>query len=201
VAPRNSGLQVVVALNEASKAMSEHSFEVRLRALDALMRSVKNTGAALPGFREVSLQMRQWSDDLSAQLEELRKICAEAVGAESRQRTLDRRARLLTEASRQCAHGELQVCVDAFVLKEKTSRRARRKQLDVTIEQLTALKQLGLMAIVLARTAMIEATAAQPEERVVLSQVSREFGEHAQAVLKLAKDLTPLTNRAALELS
>jgi hypothetical protein len=64
-----------------------------------------------------------------------------------------------------------------------------------------ALRQLGLMAIVLARTAMIEASAAQTEERVVLSQVSREFGEHAQAVLKLAKDLTPLTNRASLELS
>jgi len=192
---------VVVALNEASKTMSEHSFEVRLRALDALVRSVKNSGAGLPGFREVSLQMRRWSDDLTAQLEGLRKVCVEAVDFESKHRTLERRAKLINAAAHQCTHGELGACVDSFVLREKDSRKVRRKQFEVTLEQLDSLRQLGLIAIVLARTAMIEAAAAEAEERVVLSQVAREFGEHAAAVLKLGKDLKPLATRAAKELT
>lgn len=190
---------VVVALNDASKVMSEHSREVRLRALDALVRSAKDSSAALAGFREVSLQMRRWSDDLSAQLTRIRKLSADSVTHESAYRTLKRRGRLLEAAAKLSNNAAMKDRLDAYKARERTAQKERNKRLSTAAQELDDLRQLGLMAIVLSRTAMIEASAAQPADRVVLSSVALEFGEHADAVLQLGKSLVPMAVNARME--
>lgn len=195
----SNGLLVVVALNDASKVMSEHSREVRLRALDALVRSAKDSSAALAGFREVSLQMRRWSDDLSAQLTRIRKLSGDSVTQESYYRTLKRRGRLLAEAALKSGNPALKARLDAYRQKERAAQLERNKRLAATAQELDELRQLGLMAIVLSRTAMIEASAANPKDRAVLSSVALEFGEHADAVLQLGKTLLPMAVSARQE--
>jgi hypothetical protein len=195
----SNGLLVVVALNDASKVMSEHSREVRLRALDALVRSAKDSSAALAGFREVSPQMRRWSDDLSAQLTRIRKLSGDSVTQESYYRTLKRRGRLLAEAALKSGNPALKARLDAYRQKERAAQLERNKRLAATAQELDELRQLGLMAIVLSRTAMIEASAANPKDRAVLSSVALEFGEHADAVLQLGKTLLPMAVSARQE--
>jgi hypothetical protein len=190
---------VVVALNDASKVMSEHSREVRLRALDALVRSAKDASAALAGFREVSLQMRRWSDDLTQQLNRIRKLSADSVTHESAYRTLKRRGRLLEAAAKLSNNAAMKERVDAYKARERAAQKERNKRLSTAAQELDDLRQLGLMAIVLSRTAMIEASAAQPADRVVLSSVALEFGEHADAVLQLGKSLVPMAVNARME--
>lgn len=195
----SNGLMVVVALNDASKVMSEHSREVRLRALDALVRSAKDASAALAGFREVSLQMRRWSDDLTQQLNRIRKLSADSVTHESAYRTLKRRGRLLEAAAKLSNNAAMKERLDAYRARERAAQKERNKRLSTAAQELDDLRQLGLMAIVLSRTAMIEASAAQPADRVVLSSVALEFGEHADAVLQLGKSLVPMAVNARQE--
>ncbi|MFZ5439916.1 MAG: hypothetical protein ACOZQL_07890 [Myxococcota bacterium] len=195
----SNGLMVVVALNDASKVMSEHAREVRLRALDALVRSARDASQALAGFREVSLQMRRWSDDLSTQLTRLRKLSAESVTQESSYRTLRRRGRLLAEAALQSGNAELKQRLELYRQRERAAQQERNKRLAATAQELDDLRQLGLMAIVLSRTAMIEASSANPRDRAVLSSVALEFGNHADAVLQLGKTLLPMAVSARQE--
>lgn len=187
-----NGLTVVVALNEAAKDMREHSFQVRIRALDALVRSAKQQSSGLAGFREVSHQMRRWSDDLGSQLESLQKLCGESVVRESQFRTMLRKRRLMERAAQLAPAGALEHCLSSTSLRDAKLRSTRLAELHRTIVELEALTQLGLMAIVLSHTAMIEAAGAGNRERAVLSQVAREFGEHANSVLRIGKRLVPL---------
>lgn len=191
-----SGLSIVVAINESSKAMSDLGHQVRLCALDAQVRNAKDNSVNLAGFREVSLQMRRWSDDLAKQLERLRAICADAVKDESAYRTLQRKSMLLNVTAKQCHHDAMAHCVQPIAERDVMAKQKRRSALAKTLMELDELRQLGMMAIVLSRTAAIEASSAEPEERAVLAQVAHEFGAHAEAVFKLGKELVPLAKAA-----
>lgn len=193
---QTSGLGVVVELNEASKAMNAHAFEVRLRSLDALVRSVKAATPALASFREVSLQMRQWSDDLARQLAALHQICGEAVRKESAHRATIRKLRLLTAANERCSDDELKSCMERMEKATEASTEARRGLLQKLVFELGKLRQLGMMAVVLSRAAMIEAAAAPPVDREELAYAANEFGTHAAAVLTLSKQVTPAAEKA-----
>ncbi len=192
----SNGLTVVVALNEAAKSMSERASLVRICALDAQVRNAKDRSATLAGFREVSLQMRRWSDDLSQQLDRLRKLCSESVQEESAYRTLQRKARVLRSAEQESHSKHLLQCVSSMEARESNARQKRRDALARMVIELDDLRQLGMMAVVLSRTAMIEVASALPEERAVLVHVAQEFGTHAEAVLKLGKELMPLAAEA-----
>lgn len=198
-----SPLRTVVALNEASKVMQDHADQVRLRALDALVRSVRTALEAPPGsvntlagFREVSTQMRQWSDGLATLLTHLRKVCSDAVLSESAQLTQRRRAKFLDEALSRQKAPHLREKLREVQTRQKKGRDEVRKRLDAALQALQDLKQAGLMATVLARTAKIEAWSGDPSQRDVLAQVAVEFGEHAQEVLTLGRRLMPSTQKA-----
>lgn len=195
----SDGLQVVVAINDASKTMNRHSAQVRLRALDALVRAARSTGVQLAGFREVSMQMRRWSDELSAQLNRLRKLTSESVTQESRWCTLRRRERLLAEATRQSEDAELARSLSLVRERERVILVDRRGRIDATTLLLEDLSQLGLMAMVLSHTARIEAASASDADREPLTHVAVEFGEHADAVQQLVKTLIPMVSQARRE--
>jgi hypothetical protein len=196
---RPNGLGLVVVLNEAAKEMSGVAFQVRICALDAEVRNAKNRSTALAGFREVSMQMRQWSDELSQQLERLRDLCAEAVVDESKRRVLQRKARLIRLAAERSPR-QLAGCVDALEGRERGAGARRRGILLRTLVALEDLSQLGMMAVVLSRAAKIEAASADVEERAVLAQVAQEFAAHSEAVLRLGKSLFPVVSQAKQEL-
>lgn len=191
-----SGLSIAVTINEAAKSMSDLGHQVRLCALDAQVRNAKDHSANLAGFREVSLQMRRWSDDLASQLDRLRALCADSVKDESAYRTLQRKATLLKTTAATCHNDALGGCVREISERDAEARHRRRAALARTLVELDDLRQLGMMAIVLSRTAAIEASGADPEERAVLAQVANEFGAHAEAVVKLGKALVPMARAA-----
>ncbi|MFT3712029.1 MAG: hypothetical protein QM817_30675 [Archangium sp.] len=185
-----SGLELIVEFNEAAKAMESRACEVRVHALDALVRSARDRSLTLAGFREVSSQMRSWADDLTLLVERLRKACASAVSAECVAQTLVRRRRLVQMA--RCHEA------DARILQREEATRARRRtELLALRETLDELRQLGLMATALSRTAMIEATAASGDDRTVLMLAAREFGERAAQVLDCGRALQRSTREAA----
>ena len=78
----SSELRRVVELNEAAKALLRQSFEINLRALDAIVQS-KRGGGALRGFDEVSSQIRLWSRDLQEKVESLWALGRSAVTSAS----------------------------------------------------------------------------------------------------------------------
>lgn len=190
-----SGLSLVVALNEASKELLDHAFQVRLRALDAIVRSAKQKDPRLAGFREVSHQMRRWSDELTRQLEVLRKLCAGSVTRESRLRTRLRQRALLKQTERQALPGVLDECLRRLGLEDQRLKAEQQAETANTLAEVEALSQLALMAIVLANSATIEAAAGADEERLVLTHVSREFRDHAHAVQECARRLLPMARR------
>jgi hypothetical protein len=184
------GLGLIVEFNEASKIMEAQAFEVRLHALDALVRSAKDRSLTLAGFREVSSQMRSWGDDLTAIVEKLRKACADAVLAQCVLQNLRRRRRLVRAARCQEADARLET-------REATTSGERRARLLVLRSTLDDLRQLGLMAAALSRTAMIEATAASGDDRTVLMLAAREFGTQATNVLERGRALERSAREAA----
>jgi len=197
-----NALQLALSLNEGAKEMNAHSAEVRLRALDALVQAARDSSLLLAGFREVSLQMRRWSDDLAHHLEALRKLCAESVERESVLRTLARRRELLRVARQ--GSGTSGALLDDVIARSERDFAERLRDSQARLERtrtaLEGLRQLGLMATVLSRTASIEATQATENERARLHLVAAGFGDHARAVLDLGKSLLPLITRASREL-
>lgn len=183
-------LNILVEFNEASKEMESKAFEVRLRALDALVRSAKDRTLTLAGFREVSSQMRAWGDDLTAIVARLRKACAASVVVECGLHGIRRRRALARAARCEGAEHRLSLREGPLV----ADRKAQRAALRATLEDL---RQLGLMALALSRTAMIEATAASGEDRTVLMLAAREFGEQAGEVLERGRGLERTAREAA----
>lgn len=181
-AARTSAFGWVIALSEASKKLVTHSFQVNLLALAAIVQS-RRAGQSLRGFDEVASQMRRWSVDLHTELEKLRGIGREAVSLASQ---LTKAARLVDILER--ARGTR---ADTALERALERRRHSVEELDARIAGarrrligcVDDLCQLGLMATVLSRSAMIEAATASPLLREQLSQVSREFYTNADWVI------------------
>ncbi len=189
---RQDELHNVVERNEAAKQMRKSAAQVRLRSLDALIRSSRIRSNRLAGFREVSQQMRRWSDELERELGTLAGVCSEAVMLECTRRNQQRRRRLLTQAYKSSPRHQSAL----RAAKDSTVEVSYRKGLRSTIVQLERLSQLGLMAVVLSRTALFEATNAVGDERAILVQAANEFRTHADAVSQLVATLLPGARRS-----
>lgn len=178
-----SDLARVAALNEACKVLLERSFHVNLRALDAIVQS-KRAGAALRGFDEVAGQMRTWSRDLHKDLERLVDCSRRVVVSTSMAAKSEHSLRLLSDAAR--------ITANARAITVRDQRVQALAELDHHIVRLWReardllhdLDQLGMMAAVLSRSAMIEAASGSDEQRGQLGEVAREFYSNAQAVLE-----------------
>jgi hypothetical protein len=185
-ANENTSFNRVAALNEAAKELIARSYQVNLLALDAMVQS-KRGGNSLRGFDEVSSQMRRWSRDLHAELELLaslsRQVVAEVSLASKEQHLL----RLLRQAaqgsSSGCATERLLVREAAQLSRENTLARLWRRVIDA----LGDLDQLGMMAVVLSRSAMIEASSGATAQRAQLGHVSKEFYRNSEAVVNVLK--------------
>lgn len=173
----------VAALNEACKVLLERSFHVNLRALDAIVQS-KRAGAAMRGFDEVAGQMRTWSRDLHHDLERLVDCSRRVVVTTSLAAKNEHSLRLLSDAARISENaGAARVRdrrVDELASLDRDIGRLWREVRDL----LHDLDQLGMMAAVLSRSAMIEAASGSDEQRGQLGEVAREFYGNAQAVLE-----------------
>ena len=90
----------MVNLNEAAKCLLLRSFEINLRALNAIVQS-KRCGSRPRGFDEVSSQIRAWSRNLHRQLEGLGVLVRKAVGLASSSIRQQRIAALLAHAKRE----------------------------------------------------------------------------------------------------
>lgn len=176
----------VAALNEAAKELISRSYQVNLLALDAMVQS-KRGGSSLRGFDEVSSQMRRWSRDLHAELERLAalsRLVVSEVSMTSKEghllRLLHRAVDASSNATATRTFGERR---STQLDRQQTLVRLWRKVLDA----LGDLDQLGMMAVVLSRSAMIEASGGAPEERAQLGHVSREFYRNSEAVVNVLK--------------
>jgi len=184
----------VVRLNTAAKELISRSFRVNLLALDAMVQS-KRGGSALRGFEEVSSQMRSWSRDLHRELEQLGELSRAAVARASASCKQRRLLRLLGQAATQSANAVAVAAHrqrdDEQKTRDDEMRRAWRRVSDV----LSDLNQLGLMAVVLSRSAMIEASSGSSEQRAQLADVCQEFTRNAEIVTTVLKDLTRSMNQ------
>jgi hypothetical protein len=178
----------VVALNEAAKELLERSLKVNLLALNAMVQS-KRSGGACRGFDEVSAQMRSWSQQLHGQLRSLGQLSQTTVRDLSLYEKQRRLSRLLERAIESVAT----VSSSAVLQRSRAELEANllglesgRRRLSLLIDDLV---QLGMMASVLSRSAMIEAQSGPAEIRQQLSDVSREFYDNAEAVVETLRAL------------
>jgi hypothetical protein len=183
-ADESHGFGRVVALNEACKQLLARSFQVNLLALDAMVQS-KRGGGRVRGFDEVSSQMRMWSRDLHAKLEQLGELSAEVVQRTSLLTKEAHVLRLIGEAVRSSGHPGAQRALDECRDARDASSHALAIDWRKIMELLSDLDQLGMMACVLSRSAMIEACGAGPELRTQLDHVSREFYANALSVVEI----------------
>jgi len=162
------------------------SLHVNRLALDAMVQS-KATGANLRGFDEVSSQMRHWSRDLHGELERLRALSRELVVEVSHASKEARLLRLLRSATTACSatahHCDFRRKEDAHVDRLEHLRKLWRTM----VLLLSDLDQLGLMAMVLSRSAMIEASSGTSEQRVQLGRVSQEFYQNSEFVISVLR--------------
>ena len=186
---RQGELNQVVSLNEAAKVLSRCSFEINLRALDAIVQS-KRSGRRLRGFDEVSTQMRTWSRELVQQLDELRALSCEALGLASlfiRQR---RMTGLMTSALASSAFpgaSAMQATVSATLEGRQADLKILWRRIIAAVE---GLNLQGMMACVLSRSALIEATSSpDAEQRVQLGHVSQDFYKKSDEVVEIVRAL------------
>jgi hypothetical protein len=193
-ARHGADLARVAALNEACKVLLERSFHVNLRALDAIVQS-KRAGAALRGFDEVAGQMRTWSRDLHHELERLVECSRRVVVSTSLAAKNEQSLRLLSDAARLSSNaGAVRVRderIEELASLDRNILRLWREARDL----LHDLDQLGMMAAVLSRSAMIEAASGSDEQRGQLGEVAREFYSNAQAVLETLQDAVKIARR------
>ncbi|MFO0628240.1 MAG: hypothetical protein U0325_21890 [Polyangiales bacterium] len=188
--PIGTALAQVVALNEGAKAIRRSAFEVNLRALGAIVQS-RRAGASLRGFSEVSTQMQRWSESLEAAAARLTKGCTARVRVVSddarrgRQQALLRRALASSARSAEAA---------ALPGEDAAPAALRRSSREVRVA-VSALQELGLMATVLARAALVEACEGNEQQRRDLSEISREFAAHAEDVNAVVRVLVDSTER------
>jgi hypothetical protein len=182
------GFGRIVALNEAAKQLLSLSYRVNLLAIDAMLQS-KRGGGNLRGFDEVSSQMRAWTRELHAQLEQLNTQCNEVIARTSLLTKQQHSLRLLAEADRQSGETGLQ--------RVHAQQRAATEELGAELDRdwrrvrgrLADLDQLGTMAVVLSRSAMIEASTGTDEQRDLLTQVSQEFFQNSQVAVQTIKSI------------
>jgi len=188
-------LRRVVELNEAAKALFRQSFGINLRALDAIVQR-KRGGGALRGLDEVSSQIRLWSRELHQKVECLWALGRSAVASASHLLQTRRVESFLeravagrgdTWASRSVEQSRAIVAGHLAELKT-----AWRRILDAIDD----LNQLGLMACVLSRSALIEASTASDDEREKLVSVSRDFYKKSEEVVGIVQALAKSLGRA-----
>lgn len=184
----------VCSLNEAAKELIARSFRVNLLALDAMVQS-KRGGSSLRGFDEVSSQMRSWSRDLHRELEELSRISRVVVSYVSQSSKEAHLLRLLRRAA-----GLSQSPLAAAVSEARSdAQHERANELKRSWRGVRAalgsLDQLGMMAVVLSRSAMIEASSGNAEQRAQLNDVSEQFCRNSEAVVTVLKALLKSVNQ------
>src|SRR5262245_45793346 len=150
-------LAKVVELNEGTKRILRVSDEVSLRALDAVVRSTR-AGAALRGFVEVSSQMRNWSRELQSAVRQVSSLSGAQITNVSARVREERRLSLLEMATPSSLYGDslLRATQRARALKTSLELNIARTHRETT-RSLEELQQLGLMASLLSRAALIEA--------------------------------------------
>lgn len=176
----------VAALNEAAKELIARSYQVNLLALDAMVQS-KRGGSSLRGFDEVSSQMRRWSRDLHAELERLAALSRQVVAEVSTASKEGHLLRLLERAALSSSHEAARK-----TLAQRQAIQQDRNQILVrlwrkVVDALGDLDQLGMMAVVLSRSAMIEASSGGAEQRAQLGHVSQEFYRNSETVVNVLK--------------
>jgi hypothetical protein len=186
---QTSNLAHVVELNECAKAILADTHQVNLRCLDAMVRSTRS-GSKLRGFAEVSVQMRHWSRELYAGVNTGLALSAQQIGLMSAFVQKGRQVELLAaamqeghaQAALQSAYARVEAELLAVVEALALSRRKMRSALE-------DLEQLGLMACVLSRAALIEAASGNPAERHDLTIVSKEFADRSEKVTQTIRSM------------
>jgi hypothetical protein len=178
----DSSLIGVVRLNECAKTIRRYAFEVSLSALGAIVLSSR-TGSELRGFNEVASQMRNWSRDLEAAVKTVTLLTTQRVRQVSDCLKQTRLQDLLRKAVRGSAtdrHLRAGLALqDAALAKVHADLR----QGDAVIaDAIAEISQLGLMASVLSRAALIEAAGGSGSQRRELTLASQEFSRYAERV-------------------
>jgi hypothetical protein len=186
-----AGLTRVMALNETAKELIQRSRLVSLLALDALVQT-KRAGHGLRGFGEVSSQIRSWSRDLHGELVRLGAASNEAVQQISRICKEAHFLRLLQQAALQSSQPSVRDAASARTAEQDERLLALERSWHSIQSILDDLAQLGLMAVALSRSAMIEAAGSPPEQRAQLSHVSQEFYCNSEAVVTALKAIIKL---------
>ena len=185
----------VAALNEAAKQLIARSHVVNLLALDARVQS-KREGSSLRGFDEVSSQMQHWSRDLHSALERLAALSREVVVEVS---TVSKEGHLLA-LLRRAANSSTSPLADETRFRLEALHHGREctllglwRKVDETLGDLDL---LGMMAVVLSRSAMIEASSGTAEQRAQLGHVAQEFYCNSEAVVTVLKAILNQMKRA-----
>src|SRR6478752_1290167 len=178
------GFDRVTSLNEAAKELISRSFQVNLLALDAMVQS-KRGGSSLRGFDEVSSQMRSWSRDLHKELEHLRQLSRDVVVDVSTASKEGHLLRLLARAAASAGNELATQTVTARRADESEREEQLKRRWREVLDAVGDLDQLGMMAVVLSRSAMIEASSGSAEQRAQLNDVSQQFYSNSEAVVNV----------------
>lgn len=174
-------LECLVELNENAKAILVDAKLVNLRALDAIVRAAR-ASQRLRGFAQVSVQMQSWCRDLSTTVRQVFALSGKRIRLTTLVTKRRRELGLVERAtSRMAGH-----VGDGIRRRIEDEHRERAQEL-LDVRQrlqfaLQELEQLGLMAQVLSRAALIESSSGTADEWRDLTLVSREFAERAEAV-------------------
>jgi len=185
----------VTSLNEAAKELISRSFQVNLLALDAMVQS-KRGGSSLRGFDEVSSQMRSWSRDLHKELEHLRQLSRDVVVDVSTASKEGHLLRLLARAAASAGNELATQTVTARRADESEREEQLKRRWREVLDAVGDLDQLGMMAVVLSRSAMIEASSGSAEQRAQLNDVSQQFYSNSEAVVNVLKGLLKVMRQA-----
>lgn len=178
----DNSLNGVTRLNECAKTMRRYAFQVSLSALGAMVLSSR-TGRDMRGFNEVALQMRNWSRDLEQAAQAVTLLTARRVRMVSDLLKQERLHQLLQRAAMtQTSEARLRASLRDREQAMSALRSDLRRGDDGIAESLDAIVQLGLMASVLSRAALIEAASGNNNQRRELTLVSQEFASYAERV-------------------
>ena len=189
--PEDNLLCEVVELNERSKALSSEAHHISLRALDAVVRS-QRASPALRGFVEVSSQMREWSRTFESEVKRVFALAGSQVEVVSQIVRQQRVVGLLTKAAervpRDACLGVARQRADAELSQAHTQLKTLRRS---TLSEMQDLQQLGLMATVLSRVALIEAASGTEDERRDLGVVTADFAARSESVASAITTMIP----------
>lgn len=178
----DASLAGVVQLNECAKTIRRYAFEVSLSALGAIVLSSR-IGNELRGFNEVALQMRNWSRDLEAAVRSVTTLTALRVRQVSDELKQTRLQGLLRKAARGAD-------TERYLMAGLRSQQVAMAEVHAELvrgsgaiaDAIDEIAQLGLMASVLSRAALIEAAGGNGNQRRELTLVSEEFARYAERV-------------------